>query len=671
MDPGLQRSQTQSRGSTRQQGQGHQSTNSLPQTQIQNGAVLMNGSSSRPGTSHGANEAPGMVNPTTHKTMLKVGDNAYEVDLSKDPQQQQQQQQGRAQQNRGPAPGVGDESDPFYRQMANLRSGAGGSAGPGAASLGRTATRRGTTDSIGSSSVGPGPGSATSARGSALNAPPPSSPSTRADYRKSAELVVGAYPGPGGGSSRPTSPNEGPQPVTASFMKPPAPVTQPTVLQTYEQSFPEERDQRRRSFSNSRPPSFNGPQQSSQQPQHLQQVQGQELIQRPTSQNMNLGLDRPVSREGHAGIGANGRSRSPSIGGPITHGPGSTRSVSPSPSGDYGYGGGQGLGISQNQQLQQQNGFQQRAVSPNSVGIALDPSGKVALDSMADQYMQQQRQQQQRIPPPQAQPPQQQLPPLHSYQQQQPALQAPGGPQGALQRRTSMQRQTSVNYGQQPPQQQQGGYGGAVVHHGGYGSQSQPSYMQPPQSQSPVYAGPPSHPYATATSPVGQQPVFHPPSAQQAPPPQQQPYSNGVGLQRGPSMSVSPSSGGDYYSSPQRQQAHHSYGSSQSGGYGGGYGGGGRAISPAQMDRSQSPAMPLMLQQSQQQGMQQKPMGPPPTRQYTEDGRGVLFYGAFFPSFFSPQAFFVRVANRYLVQCKRCMITQRRYQKNFRSRRET
>lgn len=105
-------------------------------------------------------------------------------------------------------------------------------------------------------------------------------------------------------------------------------------------------------------------------------------------------------------------------------------------------------------------------------------------------------------------------------------------------------------------------------------------------------------------------------------------------------MSVSPGPGSDYYSSAQQQQqrpAHHSYGSSQSG-YGGppggGYGGG-RAISPGpmqmqgqglhHMQRSPSPQpQPIALRQPEHQ---QKSVMPPPTRQYTEDGRGVLFYG--------------------------------------------
>ena len=59
-------------------------------------------------------------------------------------------------------------------------------------------------------------------------------------------------------------------------------------------------------------------------------------------------------------------------------------------------------------------------------------------------------------------------------------------------------------------------------------------------------------------------------------------------------------------------------------GYGGG-GGGYRSVSPGPVNRSPSPQpQPMALTQPQPQ-----PLAEPPTRQYTDDGRGVLFYGAF------------------------------------------
>ncbi|TFY80260.1 hypothetical protein EWM64_g3754 [Hericium alpestre] len=372
---GLNRAQTQSRGSSRAQAQaqaqayGHVNGNGTASPQ----AV-----SSRPGTSHGA-EPGQMVDPTTHRTMLVVGDNAYDVDPNKHAQQQQLQGSvgNRASVNGAPKPG--DESDPLAQQMANLQRAANNT------TIGRSGTRKGTMDSA---NIPPSLASPSKA----LTPPTSVSPAHQnRDYRNSAELVVGAYPVQPG-SSRPSSPN----PPTASFMKPPTQPSAPVVDSTiadYHQRFPEERGQRR-SRSNSRA-SWNGqpPPQHPQQ-QQLQQQQ-QQLQQTPQRQHSHgQSLDRPVSREGHAGIGANGRSPSPSLRHPSMQPPATspTRSVSPAAA----------------QQADRRESYRsQRAVSSNSVGIALDPTGKVAMDSMADQYMQQQRQQQQQAPPPVQQQPQQ------------------------------------------------------------------------------------------------------------------------------------------------------------------------------------------------------------------------------------------------------------------------
>ena len=64
------------------------------------------------------------------------------------------------------------------------------------------------------------------------------------------------------------------------------------------------------------------------------------------------------------------------------------------------------------------------------------------------------------------------------------------------------------------------------------------------------------------------------------------------------------------------------------GGAGAVAGGGFRAVSPGPMNRTPSP-QPMALTQPPPQ-----PLSEPPTQQYTEDGRGVLFYGARFAFFF-------------------------------------
>ena len=351
------------------------------------------------------------INQTQHE--LVIGDNTYKVDVSKDQQGSNNHRGGG-----GGAPAgskVGDETDPMVQAMANLRTAAAGT------SVARSVTRRVTPDPSGQQ-----PGGSSSMSPSKVLAPPtsvsPPGGGRNLDYRNSAEIVVGAHPAAQPPSSRSTSP----APPTATFMQPPQQAPAPVVdavINSYHQSFPDER----RSRSNSRRASFNNnapqPQTQQQQTQH------------------GSHLERPVSREGHAGIGANGRSRSPSL----SHPP--SRSVSPAPprGGNVNNPGNQGPG----------SGPQYRATTPYSVGIALDPHGNVAQDSMADAYrqqhhqqvvvqlqqqqqqvaqarqqIQQQQQQPQQAPPPMQAPPavpiqyQQQIPPQQPQQQQQ--LQALG-----------------------------------------------------------------------------------------------------------------------------------------------------------------------------------------------------------------------------------------------------
>ncbi|KAI0031970.1 hypothetical protein K488DRAFT_50908 [Vararia minispora EC-137] len=471
------------------------------------------GSSQPPASLAGRPPSGSMVDPAT---MLVVGPNAYPVDPSKNPQQQQPQHahsSSRGQNN------VGGESDPMYRTMTELRS---------AATVGRSATRKSTLDTgVGASAPSP-----------PKNLTAPSNPASRnRDYRNSAELVVGSYPVVQG-SSRPTSPAATAGQPTAALMKPPAlpPAgVANAVLETYHQSFPNEVEQRR-SRPSSRRNSFNM--------QSQIQAAGQGM------------LERPVSREGHVGIGANGRSPSPALQQP-SHGSAMSPARSTSPA---------GVGVPR-----------------PGVGIMLDPNGNVAVDSMADAYQQRMPSgfQQQTVPPP---PPVQQAQQQYGLQQPQqqvarrPSIGAGYGPQQGY------SQSPSRSYGFQPPQQQ---------------APAQQYVPPPPQQQ---YGAASPHPYAAA------QPAVY------APPPQQAYAQNGVARTNTMGRAGGAQAGAQgYYGGA--QPGHQAYGSQPTQaqvGYGG-YGATGRSPSP----------QPLALQQP---AVHQPAQTVPPTRQYTEDGRGVLFY---------------------------------------------
>jgi len=509
------------------------------------------------------------INPTQHE--LIIGENSYRVDLSKDQTN-----------TRAPATPskVGDDMDPMVQAMANLRTAA-------SATIGRSGTRRVTAPDI------PGTGgSSLAAPAKALTPPAPlASPTRNVDYRNSAEIVVGVHPNMQGPPSRSTSP----VPPTASFMQPPAQAPVPVMdsaIDSYHQSFPGEH----RSRPNSRRASFNAPQPGV-----------------TPSQVLGNLLERPVSRDGHAGIGANGRSRSPSINHPAS------RSTSPIPPGPA-------RGASINRFDQGPGQGHHRATTPNSVGITLDPHGNVAMDAMADVYRQQQQQQvvqPRQVPQAQPPPPMQPPPPAPVQYQQTPAqpqqLQAPGGaPARPAQRQTGANNTyvAPVNWQTQapaPPPQQY--------------VPPPPVQQQPPQ-HTPAYAQAP-HPYANA--PPSQ--VYHPQQlaygVQQAPlPPPQQQQSKQQTVQHGPTAS----SGGDYYPpqhqmyaqppQQQRQQYQQQHQQHQHVAYGGA--GGYRSLSPGPVNRSPSP-QPMALTHPQPQTLTE-----PPTRQYTETGQPVLFYGAFF-----------------------------------------
>ncbi|KAJ7744669.1 hypothetical protein B0H16DRAFT_1463162 [Mycena metata] len=185
------------------------------------------------------------------------------------------------------------------------------------------------------------------------------------DYRHSAEAVVGSHPS----ASRPASPN----PITAAFMRPGSAAGPPSseiiadVLTDYHQSLPGERKSVSR--SNSRRGSYASATGPSPSPA------------KGSQQGYGQGLTRPPSQGGFAGVGTPGGSRSASPQ-PMSRGP------SPAP-------------VIANVRHSfiappaQQSGSMGRsgAASPNNMGIALDSSGRVIHDEMAQRYQQQQQQQ--------------------------------------------------------------------------------------------------------------------------------------------------------------------------------------------------------------------------------------------------------------------------------------
>jgi hypothetical protein len=504
------------------------------------------GSSYRPAAAPADHDAE-PIDPNS-KTMLKVGNNAYAVDLGTDPQMQQGQ--ARSKSPMAPNGRVGDETDPLRQQMAALRTGEPGSAaGPGAGSARRNSVYAAQQQPVQRNQTGAAAG---------LGLPNGAEAARNRDFRNSAEFVVGAYPSsPNSGG---TSPGGAPQ---ASFMLPPSQrgdSVAEDVVREYGQAFPGER---RLSRQNSRRSSYVG---HSPNPS----ISGQSQLRNPSPQpGQTPRQGRPVSREGHAGIGANGRSASPGI--PIS------RSASPviaaqqtgaagrmvSPTGSYG-------GAPH---------APPPSVTPNSVGIALDPSGKVAVDAMADPYLRQQQQQQ---------------PPQRQQSQS----------QGWAQPQTQSNVQRRGSFNAPPPQQ---GPPGQMVPYGAPPPGPSPTYAAPPPPTAQVppppqqYQQPVQRQQAYQPSPYAQ-PSYAPPA-----PPQQQVYQQ------------PPPQPQQYQPPPQQQQYRptHQSQSSQYSQYGGYQQ---RAPSPQPMavaPRSPSPQPPA-------------PMSAPPTGQYTEDGKPVLFYGSSF-----------------------------------------
>ena len=502
---GSQPRQTQSRQSMR-----------APDPVQQNGAMTNGRTTPNVGT-RPADPQADPIDPTA-RTMLKVGQNAYEVNLDRDPQARP----GPATNGSHMNPHVGQDDDPLARQMNELKNA-------------NSVRRSGQFKAPPPQQSPPGGSGLRRDPGGKLSPPPGGAPPPR-DYRNSAEIVVGSLP-PQVATSRPASPN----PITNVFMKPPQStspggVSVQNVLADYQQSLPGERKSISR--PSSRANSISGP------------PQGSDIRGRPLS--------------GQAGIGAQGRSTSPqpfasmsrSASPAMQEPPPSNRNSYRAPSA-AGPPPGQGHAHSGSNARQgsisipQQPMHQQRPTSPG-IGIQLDPNGRVVADDMAQQF---------RAP--------QQQPPAQPYG-------APQQPQQVIQRRPSYNAGPNGAPYVAPPQQ----YSGAPPFNGPPGQQQ---YGAPPPqpTQSQMYSGPPQQQYPQYNQP--------PPPQQQQQPPQGYGQQQGALVQRGPSVN------GGYYPPQQPPQQQQQY----------------RAPSP----RAPSPQPP--------QGTQ-----PPPTGQFTDDGRGVLFYGA-------------------------------------------
>jgi len=339
----------------------------------------------------------GPIDPTA-ETYIKVGNNAYKVDPSKDPQMNP----GASGNGSGLASRAGSSVtkqngiDPLQKQLEELQSGLSAFGSNRRNTIHRQSAGPSSENSVAGSSRHKG-NDLLAAGGTLFRSPVANSPSPVAsgsgsqqvrDYKNSAELVVGAPPQT---NSRPSSPN----PPTANFMIPKnangnhgAEVVT-DVLADYHQHLPGERNSRRVSSAGGGNPGPGG--------------HGHSLS---VSSQQGQGLARTPSI-GHAGIGAHGgnsRGNSPQ--------PSASRGPSPGPGEIVRLGNTPGHPSPQPQpqqhQVQHQSSPQQkrnstfitspsigtpvRDTSPNPVGIALDLNGRVSHDEMAQRYQMQQQQ---------------------------------------------------------------------------------------------------------------------------------------------------------------------------------------------------------------------------------------------------------------------------------------
>lgn len=390
------------------------------------------------------------------QTFMKVGNNAYPVDVSRDPQEQSGSSTSIVN-NHSPSKDV-DTEDPLAKTLAELNNVVSTQGGTRRNSMWKPPQNvqhpqpraaDPPLQSSGTSQAFGGPSRQATLASPASRPGSSASPAPR-DYRNSAEMVVGAHPT----ASRPVSPSPGPSnPPTAAFMKPRNSLDPSDsevikgVLTDYHQSLPGERKSISRRGSYSAP----SPSPSTERQQQFQ----------------NLG--RPPSQMGHTGVGAHGsRSNSPQ---PLSRGPSPAPGYIPAPPAPS----------------------IQRSASPNKVGIALDPSGRVLHDDMAPRYQHQhQHQQHQQHQHQQQRPTVPQQPPPPPLQQQQPSYAQP------VQRRSSYMNMGPVIPPPPPP--------------------VQPTYTPGPPSG---YTAPPPAPVPVTTS-YHQMQYSAPPPAQYQAPMQQQ-----------------------------------------------------------------------------------------------------------------------------------------------------
>ncbi|KAJ7350881.1 SH3 domain-containing protein [Mycena albidolilacea] len=534
-------------------------------------------------------------------TFIKVGPNAYRVDLARDPTATQQQGRPVSQNmtggaNRGASPqggpsgnSNGNAMDPLARQMEELAMQSQGTIRRNSRSR---SVRRGAGD--GSAQQAQNQHAApqhqtrpSSSMSMSLAAPHTQqqqqhqqqqrAPSPGRDYRYSADAVVGAHPS----LSRPASPN--PAPITAAFMRPAsaasaAGVGRPgseiiaDVLTDYQQSLPGERKtvsragSRRGSYSSGVGVPAPGQGQG-----HAYNASGSSQA----SHGQNLA--RPTSQMGYAGIGSGSRSSSPQ---PQSISRGPSPAPGPAP-GNANPNARQSFIAppSASSSMNSRNG----AASPNNLGIALDPSGRVIHDEMAQRYQQQQAPQQ---------------------QQQRQSMAAPPS-QGAYnqpQRRVSYMGPGTVTPAPPPPPPQQPAYGAMTPY------QPQPGYVPPPpplqQSYTPApYQAPPP-------AQQQQQQVYQPQPHASA-------YQTVNGLQNGLQRGVSTGSGGYYSDGRQQQQQQPQQHQQQL-----------VRVSPQQQQLVRAPQQQhLQLQPVHQAPVRRSPSPQPqqPT-QTTSDGKWIMFY---------------------------------------------
>jgi len=552
--------------------------------------------------SHGPAYGPDPVDPSVSSTQLVIGNRAWDVDPSKDPQLQQSRPGANGSVGQGPAPSrtsppVTAGEDPLVKQMAELSTAA---AASGSTGRRNTIVRRDVpplSSPLGTSSRASPPGAGvvwSNDKGETL-AMPASGPSSTRDFRNSAEIVVGGYPL---APSRSASPN--PVPPRAALAAPPSradsssspssvsypaasniPVEQ--IVTNYQRPFPGEPGRSRANSIVGQPP-LNPPPSSS--TSALIAGGGQGLTHSPIQQQ-EPGT-RPTSRAGYPGIGTTSLvGRAPSPVRPTSAGAGAMQPYNRA-------------GPVVAAAAAAGNGGQQHSVAPsNPVGIALGPDGRVVHDQMA------------------------------------------------VQQRHPLHRPSSSTGGQVQTQGYPPGPGPALTNHQMYGGGAGAGYGDGRMGQVPPPSQPPSrNDYYGAVVPSSAQghgAYGHPthydthPSQYNAPPP---PSSYGGNSGYGPPArhpSVSGGGAGAYgggqYQQQQPPQNYHPqhqivHGNNQpqqqqlqmryygGGGNNGNNGAGFRAPSPA-VARSPSP---------------QPPRGQhPPTCSYTDDGKPILFYGTSYP----------------------------------------